>query len=101
MSLAHWSSGACGSARGSLFVLHRGRAARRSGGFNKSADIMLPILETRDIKWAYSESLPSVLAQTKSSLLISTYQTGQLVVVSAPQGQLAVSFHTFERPMGL
>jgi uncharacterized protein (TIGR03032 family) len=62
---------------------------------------MLPTLETRDIKWAYSESLPSVLAQAKSSLLISTYQTGQLVVVSAPLGQLAVSFHTFERPMGM
>jgi uncharacterized protein (TIGR03032 family) len=33
--------------------------------------------------------------------LLSTYQTGNLVIVSAPQGQLTVSFHTFERPMGL
>jgi uncharacterized protein (TIGR03032 family) len=50
---------------------------------------------------AYSENLPSVLGQLNSSLLISTYQTGNLVVLSARQGQLAVSFHTFERPMGL
>ena len=60
-----------------------------------------PVLESRDVRWAYSESLPSILAQTKSSLLISTYQTGHVAVVSAPHGQLSVSFHTFERPMGI
>jgi uncharacterized protein (TIGR03032 family) len=60
-----------------------------------------PVLEARDIRYAYSESLPSVLAQLNGSLLLSTYSTGNVVVLSAPQGQLAVSFHTFDRPMGM
>ncbi len=60
-----------------------------------------PVMEARGVRWEYSERLPSILAQTKSSLVISTYQTGHLVVVSAPHGQLAVSFHLFDRPMGV
>jgi uncharacterized protein (TIGR03032 family) len=60
-----------------------------------------PAPQVRDVQWTFSDSLPAVLAQSKSSLLISTYQTDQLVVVSAPQGQLSVTFHTFERPMGV
>jgi uncharacterized protein (TIGR03032 family) len=72
-----------------------------SSGAGKLATNSGPVLEAREVQWAYSESLPSVLAQSKSSLLISTYQTGHLVVVSAPHGQLEVSFHTFERPMGM
>jgi len=65
-----------------------------------------PTVESRDIQYAYSESLPAVLADLKSSLVISTYRAGNLVVLSAPQtgapqGQLAVAFHTFERPMGV
>ena len=72
-----------------------------SAGTGKLASEAGPVLTTREVQWSYSEGLPSLLAQTKSSLLISTYQTGHLVVVSAPQGQLSVSFHTFERPMGI
>jgi uncharacterized protein (TIGR03032 family) len=58
-------------------------------------------VESRDIRYEYSESLPSLLGHLNCSLLVSTYQTGNLVVLGARQGQLAVSFHTFERPMGL
>jgi uncharacterized protein (TIGR03032 family) len=58
-------------------------------------------VEARDIQYAYSESLPSVLGQLKGSLLISAFPVGNLVVLSARQAQLAVSFHAFERPMGL
>jgi uncharacterized protein (TIGR03032 family) len=60
-----------------------------------------PAIESRDIRYSYSESLPHLLRRLNSSLLVSTYSTGNLVVVSAPKGQLAVSFHTFERPMGV
>ena len=60
-----------------------------------------PVMEPRDIHYVYSENLPSVLASLPGSLLISTHTTGNVVVVSAPRGQLAVSFHTFERPMGM
>jgi uncharacterized protein (TIGR03032 family) len=37
----------------------------------------------------------------RCSLLISTYQTGHLVVVSARRNRLEVSFHQFERAMGI
>ncbi len=60
-----------------------------------------PATEAREIRYSYSQNLPAVLQQTNSSLLVSTYRTGNLVRRSAPRGQLAVSFHTFERPMGM
>jgi uncharacterized protein (TIGR03032 family) len=55
----------------------------------------------RDIRCSHSESLPALLAQLRLSVLISTYQTGHLVVVTAHGGRLAVSFHQFERAMGI
>jgi uncharacterized protein (TIGR03032 family) len=58
-------------------------------------------MENRQIRYEYSENLPSLLASLQGSLLISSPTTGNLIVVSAPRGQLAVSFHTFERPMGM
>lgn len=60
-----------------------------------------PPVQTRDISHAYSENLPSLLAQMRCSLVISTYLTGNLVVVAAPHSRLTVSYHTFERPMGM
>jgi uncharacterized protein (TIGR03032 family) len=60
-----------------------------------------PSLEARTVTYVYSENLPSVLAELGGSLLLSTHTTGNVVVLSAPRGQLQVSFHTFERPMGL
>src|ERR1700722_19447329 len=60
-----------------------------------------PAMEAREIRYSYSQNLPSLLHQLNSSLLVSTYSTGNLVALSAPRGQLAVSFHTFERPMGM
>jgi uncharacterized protein (TIGR03032 family) len=58
-------------------------------------------LEQRDIHFAYSENAPSLLAELKSSLLISTYLTGNLVSVSQRNGRILPSFHTFDRPMGV
>ncbi len=77
-----------------------GQPEGASGGGEPPANAG-PVLQKRDVQWHYSEGLPAVLEQTKCSLLLSTYQTGHLVVLSAVQGQLAVSFHTFERPMGV
>ena len=50
----------------------------------------------------YTPQLPELLTQLKSSLLLSTYQAGKLVVVS-PQGSdsLTVLPRTFEKPMGI
>jgi uncharacterized protein (TIGR03032 family) len=39
--------------------------------------------------------------QLRLSVLISTYQTGHLVVVAARQGRLVLTFHQFERAMGI
>jgi uncharacterized protein (TIGR03032 family) len=60
-----------------------------------------PIQEYRDIRCSHSESLPALLAQLRLSVLISTYQTGHLVAVSAREGRLALAFHQFERAMGI
>jgi uncharacterized protein (TIGR03032 family) len=58
-------------------------------------------LEYRDIRCSHSDSLPELLEQLHLSLLISTYQTGHLVVVAARRGRLVLTFHQFERAMGI
>jgi uncharacterized protein (TIGR03032 family) len=60
-----------------------------------------PVQEFRDIRCSHSESLPALLEQLRLSVLISTYQTGHLVVVAARQGKLVLSFHQFQRAMGV
>jgi uncharacterized protein (TIGR03032 family) len=60
-----------------------------------------PVQEYRDIRCSHSDSLPALLAQLRLSVLISTYQTGHLVVVSAAKGRLTLTFHQFERAMGI
>lgn len=60
-----------------------------------------PVQEYRDIHCSHSESLPAILAQLELSVLISTYQTGHLVVVAARQGRLVLTFHQFDRAMGI
>lgn len=62
---------------------------------------MGPTLEYRDVHCTHSESLPEVLARLRLSVLISTYQTGHLVVVAARAGRLVLSFHQFDRAMGV
>jgi uncharacterized protein (TIGR03032 family) len=58
-------------------------------------------IEYRDIRCSHSENLPALLTQLRLSILVSTYQTGHLVVVAAKQGRLALTFHQFERAMGI
>ena len=60
-----------------------------------------PTQENRDIRCSHSESFPALLNQLPVSLLISTYQTGHLVVVSARDGKLNFAFSQFERAMGV
>jgi uncharacterized protein (TIGR03032 family) len=60
-----------------------------------------PALEHRDIRCSHSENLPALLTQLRLSVLISTYQTGHLIVASARQGRLVLTFHQFERAMGI
>jgi uncharacterized protein (TIGR03032 family) len=60
-----------------------------------------PGVESRDVRCSHSDNLPDLLARLRLSVLVSTYQTGHLVAVSAPRGRLVLTFHTFERAMGV
>ncbi len=55
----------------------------------------------RQVRYHFSEALPRVLSELSGSLLISTYRSGQLVVVSADQQALRFSFHQFGPTTGL
>jgi uncharacterized protein (TIGR03032 family) len=56
---------------------------------------------TREIRHEYTRSLPPLLSQLGVSLLVSTYQAGKVVAVGVAKGELTVSYHNFERAMGL
>jgi uncharacterized protein (TIGR03032 family) len=60
-----------------------------------------PALAYRDIRCSHSENLPALLTELRLSVLISTYQTGHLVVIAARDGRLVLTFHQFERAMGI
>jgi uncharacterized protein (TIGR03032 family) len=60
-----------------------------------------PTIEHRHIRCSHSDNLPALLTELRLSVLISTYQTGHLVVVAARQGRLVLTFHQFERAMGI
>jgi uncharacterized protein (TIGR03032 family) len=56
---------------------------------------------TREIRHEYTHSLPPLLSQLGVSLLVSTYQAGKVVAVGVAAGELTLSYHNFERAMGL
>jgi uncharacterized protein (TIGR03032 family) len=53
------------------------------------------------IRFHHSALFPRVLEEAGCSLLVSTYQAGQLVAVGVAEGQLTFSFRGFERAMGI
>ncbi len=53
------------------------------------------------LRSVHTRSLPKLLAETGSSLLVTTYQAGKLVVVREDEGQLNTHFRLYNRPMGL
>lgn len=54
-----------------------------------------------EIRFYYSESFPQILEQAECSLVLSTYQAGQLVAVGVSGGALSFSFRRFDRAMGV
>jgi uncharacterized protein (TIGR03032 family) len=48
-----------------------------------------------------TRNLPAVLDHLGVALLISTYQAGKVAVAGVHQGRLTLSYHNFERAMGL
>ena len=55
----------------------------------------------REVNYRHSPSFPALLEQLQVSVLVSTYQAGKLVVLSAHEGKLNLAFHNFDRPMGI
>ncbi|MEX2185488.1 MAG: TIGR03032 family protein [Pirellulales bacterium] len=55
----------------------------------------------RVVGYEHSRDLPQLLASINATLLVSTYQAGKLAVIGSHDGQLARSFHNFDRPMGV
>src|SRR5881227_2593873 len=55
----------------------------------------------REVRHNYTRTLPPLLSQLGVSLLVSTYQAGKVVAVGVAQGELTLSYHNFERAMGL
>src|SRR5262245_57050028 len=55
----------------------------------------------REVHHEYTRTLPALLNQLGVSLLVSTYQAGKVVAVGVAEGELTLSYHHFERAMGL
>lgn len=57
-----------------------------------------PVEEFRSVSTA---SFPALLSELRSSLLVSTYQSGRLIAVRAENGALNTHFRSFPSPMGI
>ncbi|MFC5177755.1 TIGR03032 family protein [Nocardioides taihuensis] len=53
------------------------------------------------MRYLHSDLFPSLLEKAGCSLLISTYQAGQLIAVGVAEGRLSFSFRRFDQAMGL
>jgi uncharacterized protein (TIGR03032 family) len=51
--------------------------------------------------FTHSAGFPDVLARTGASLLVSTYQAGQLVSIGVHEGRVTFDFHRFDQAMGV
>ena len=80
--------------------------AAATGGADETATTVpstIPPDEERgtEVRFNYSDLFPRVLAEAGCSLLVSTYQAGQLVAVGTADGELVFSFRGFDRAMGI
>lgn len=53
------------------------------------------------VQFEHSPNFPGLLEQLGISLLVSTYQAGQLLAVGTWRGGVSISFHNFEQAMGV
>jgi uncharacterized protein (TIGR03032 family) len=54
-----------------------------------------------EVRFQHSDTLPGLLAELGCSLLVSTYQAGQVVAVGTHEDRLAFSFQRFDQAMGV
>ena len=52
-------------------------------------------------RYVHSGNFPHLLSELRTSLLVSTYQAGKLMVIRASDGKLSTLLRSYERPMGL
>jgi tetratricopeptide (TPR) repeat protein len=57
--------------------------------------------DTLEVKYEFTPMLPQILGHLKSSLMVTTYQAGKLLVLGVHDGKLKISFNSYEQPMGL
>jgi uncharacterized protein (TIGR03032 family) len=74
---------------------------RESGNAGSAREEQSGAPRSRQVRHEYTASLPPLLDRLGVSLLVSTYQAGKVVAVGVADGQLALSYHNFERAMGL
>jgi uncharacterized protein (TIGR03032 family) len=53
------------------------------------------------VDYEHSANLPDILESLQTSLLISTYQAGKLVVIGSAAGKSTFSFHSIDQVMGI
>src|SRR4051812_21933963 len=80
-----------------MTVLEIERAEDATAAASQRADIPA----TREVRHEYTPTFPALLNQLGVSLLVSTYQAGKVVAVGVARGELTLSYHNFERAMGL
>ena len=57
--------------------------------------------KVREVRYEYSNNLAGILKGLNISLFFSTYQAGKLGVVTVKDNSLNISFHNFQRAMGM
>lgn len=57
--------------------------------------------DLREVSYEYSNNLVGILDRLDISLFFSTYQAGKLGVITVIDNSLKISFHNFERAMGM
>jgi uncharacterized protein (TIGR03032 family) len=55
----------------------------------------------RTVRYVSSDGFVSLLSELRSSLILSTYHAGKVVVLGTHEGRLVCEFHNFELAMGL
>ena len=53
------------------------------------------------LRSVHTATFPGLLAELQSSLIVSTYQAGKLILVRNENGALNTHFRRFARPMGM
>jgi hypothetical protein len=60
-----------------------------------------PASDAAALRSVHTANLPALLAQRHLSLVVSTYQTGTVILVRPDHGVLNTHFRAFSKPMGI